>query len=282
MLEIDFADKPRDWAPLVYCWRGGKRSGALDARPERNRLARGAARRRLPHVPAPRRRRSSRRCRRGSRTGSSAGSPARARAGSSPRWRAKARRRSTSRRSPGIAARCWATCPGDPQPSQKWFESQLLAALERLDPARPVYVESESRKIGTVQVPDALLAAMRASPCIRLDTPQPLRVALLKDEYAHFLADPRAARDRLAHLVAAARQGDARPLGRRGRGRRLGHAGRRAAAAPLRSDVHAVDGAQLPAPRRRARSPCREAHPTKSRVRRRSPQRPSGHRGRIR
>src|SRR3970282_316721 len=24
-----FADKPRGWRPLVYCWRGGKRSGAM-------------------------------------------------------------------------------------------------------------------------------------------------------------------------------------------------------------------------------------------------------------
>src|SRR5256886_7602214 len=37
--------------------------------------------------------------------------------------------------------------PDRPQPSQKWFESQLLAALSALDPARTVYVEGESRKI---------------------------------------------------------------------------------------------------------------------------------------
>ena len=61
-----FADKPRDWAPLVYCWRGGQRSALARARAERDRLARGAARRRLSRVPPPRRRRSSRRCRRAS------------------------------------------------------------------------------------------------------------------------------------------------------------------------------------------------------------------------
>ena len=91
--------------------------------------------------------------------------------------------------------------PAKPQPSQKWFESQLVAALARFDPAHPVYVESESRKIGTVQVPDTLLAAMRASECVRVDTPQPLRVALLKDEYAHFVADPTVLATRLAHLA---------------------------------------------------------------------------------
>ena len=28
-IERDVIDKPRDWKPLVYCWRGGNRSGAL-------------------------------------------------------------------------------------------------------------------------------------------------------------------------------------------------------------------------------------------------------------
>jgi tRNA 2-selenouridine synthase len=91
--------------------------------------------------------------------------------------------------------------PDDPQPSQKRFDSEVLDALDHLDPARPVYVESESKKIGTVQVPDALLDAMRGADCIRVDTPQPLRVALLKNQYPHFLADASALNQRLAHLV---------------------------------------------------------------------------------
>jgi tRNA 2-selenouridine synthase len=91
--------------------------------------------------------------------------------------------------------------PGDPQPSQKWFESQLWAALEALDPQRPVYVESESRRIGTVQLPDALLDAMRAGSCILVETPTPLRVALLKEEYAHFLGDSDLLNARLAGLL---------------------------------------------------------------------------------
>jgi tRNA 2-selenouridine synthase len=65
---------------------------------------------------------------------------------------------------------------------------------------------------------------MRAAECVRLDMPLPLRVALLKEEYAHFLADPDALAARLAHLVplhgrktverwnALARAGDFDPL----------------------------------------------------------------------
>jgi tRNA 2-selenouridine synthase len=54
--------------------------------------------------------------------------------------------------------------PGLPQPAQKGFESQLLAALSKFDPARTVFVEAESRKIGRLQVPDALLEAIRGLP----------------------------------------------------------------------------------------------------------------------
>jgi tRNA 2-selenouridine synthase len=91
--------------------------------------------------------------------------------------------------------------PDEGQPTQKTFDSELTATLERFDPKRPVYVESESKKIGTVQVPDALLAAMRNAECVRIDTPTPLRIALLKDEYAHYLSDPAMLATRLAHLV---------------------------------------------------------------------------------
>jgi tRNA 2-selenouridine synthase len=91
--------------------------------------------------------------------------------------------------------------PGDPQPGQKRFESQLREALGGLDADRPVYVESESKRIGTIQLPDSLLDAMRGSSCVRVDTPLDLRVALLKEEYAHFLDDREALAARLARLV---------------------------------------------------------------------------------
>src|SRR5207237_2229001 len=73
--------------------------------------------------------------------------------------------------------------PDRPQPSQKWFESELLAALSALDPARTVYVEGESRKIGQVQVPEALIGRMRASPCILLETDLETRAPLLLEQY---------------------------------------------------------------------------------------------------
>ena len=59
--------------------------------------------------------------------------------------------------------------PDAPQPSQKAFETSLWTALAGFDPERPVFVESESRKVGNLRVPDALIARMRASGCIRLE-----------------------------------------------------------------------------------------------------------------
>jgi tRNA 2-selenouridine synthase len=64
--------------------------------------------------------------------------------------------------------------PDCPQPSQKMFESRLLTALQGFDRDRPVYVEAESRKIGSLQVPAALIETMRGGECFiskRLSTP---------------------------------------------------------------------------------------------------------------
>ena len=52
--------------------------------------------------------------------------------------------------------------PDAPQPPQKLFDSQVWHALRGFDPARPVFAEAESRRIGLVTVPDALIDRLRA------------------------------------------------------------------------------------------------------------------------
>jgi len=84
--------------------------------------------------------------------------------------------------------------PGEPQPSQKMFDSLVWSALKHLDPARPVFVEAESKKIGQLQVPARLLARMREGECLRLEVPQGERVRFLIEEYRHFLEEPAASR----------------------------------------------------------------------------------------
>jgi tRNA 2-selenouridine synthase len=81
------------------------------------------------------------------------------------------------------------------------FEGRVWAALRGCDRKRPVYVEAESRKIGALRVPEALIKAMWASECILLEAPDAARVALLKHEYAHFLERSEVLAERLELLL---------------------------------------------------------------------------------
>src|SRR5258705_3486064 len=92
--------------------------------------------------------------------------------------------------------------PGDPQPSQKMFDSLVWSALKGFEPARPVFVEAESKKIGQLQVPAQLLERMREGECLRLEVPVAERVRFLIEEYRHFLEDPAALKEKLQCLTS--------------------------------------------------------------------------------
>ena len=187
-VETLFAGRQRGWRPLVYCWRGGKRSGAMahilreigwDAQTLEGgyRNYRRWVVAQLETLPA----------------------TLELRVIHGPTGSGKSRLLAALRKAGAqvldleeLAAHrgsVLGNLPDRPQPSQKWFESQLLAALSAFDPRQPVFVEGESKKIGQVQVPEALIARMRASPCLRLEAPLEVRVTLLLDEYRHFLQD---------------------------------------------------------------------------------------------
>jgi tRNA 2-selenouridine synthase len=195
-----FGDRPHDWRPLVYCWRGGNRSGALATvfarigwrtsvieggyRAFRRRaledLARWPAGLRL-HVLA-------------GRTGT----------GKSLILQQLAADGAQVLDLEAIACHRGSVLglmPQSQQPSQKGFETGLWDGMRRFDPARPVFVESESRRVGRCHVPDALIAAMRAAPCTRIEASVPVRAALLLREYRHFTADPALLYERLERLV---------------------------------------------------------------------------------
>lgn len=78
------------------------------------------------------------------------------------------------------------------QPSQKLFETRLHDALSRLDPARSVIVEAESSKIGARVLPPSLWAAMVAAPVLELDVPFDARIDHIVGTYADIAADPAA------------------------------------------------------------------------------------------
>ncbi len=91
--------------------------------------------------------------------------------------------------------------PDIPQPPQKYFESLIWSKLHGFDPSRPVYAEAESKKIGNVRVPDTLIEAMWQGQCIRIEATTAQRVGLLKEEYQHFLADHTTLNQKLAFLT---------------------------------------------------------------------------------
>jgi tRNA 2-selenouridine synthase len=80
--------------------------------------------------------------------------------------------------------------PGQLQPTQKLFDTMVLDTLRQFDPRRPVWLEAESKKIGNLQLPDALYDAMHRSPVINIDAPMSERVKLWCEDYPHFAADP--------------------------------------------------------------------------------------------
>ncbi len=188
-LEAHFSEYPRTWRPLVYCWRGGKRSGSMthvmrEVGWDAKQLDGGYKSFRrgviddLEALPANLRFRVV--C---GMTGS----------GKSRLLGVLGRQGAQVLDLEGLAAHRGSVLgglPAEPQPSQKAFETRLWCALRALDPARPTFVESESRRIGTVHLPEAFITKLRGSPCLQLVTAPVARVALLVDEYAHFFDDP--------------------------------------------------------------------------------------------
>lgn len=188
-LETALADNAKQWRPLVYCWRGGKRSGAFahvlrEVGWAAHTLEGGyrAYRRGIVEQLAALPSEFAFRVVHGA-TGSGKSRLLRALAGAGAQvldLEALAAHRGS----------VLGGLPDRPQPSQKMFESRVYAALAALDRGRTVYVEGESRKIGQLQVPEALIAAMRAAACVRLDADLEARVALLMEEYRHFFSAP--------------------------------------------------------------------------------------------
>jgi len=77
-----------------------------------------------------------------------------------------------------------------PQPSQKAFEGRLAQALAALDPTRPVVVEAESSKIGQCRLPPEIWKAMTKAPRVALTAPALDRARYLTRAYADMTADP--------------------------------------------------------------------------------------------
>lgn len=199
-LERHFLSMPRDWKPLVYCWRGGNRSGSLAHVLARIgwpvvQLDGGYKEYRRSVVTLlgeqPQRLQFRSIC---GTTGS----------GKSRLLQYLIRAGAQVLDLEALAAHRGSVLgglPTEPQPSQKMFESRLWQALRGFSSREVVYVESESKKIGDLRVPDKLMERMRASPCIRVDLSVANRVKLLIEDYPHLVTDTALLGRQLAHLV---------------------------------------------------------------------------------
>lgn len=193
-------DKPKGWQPLVYCWRGGQRSNSLALVLGQigfrvhlveggYKAFRGAV---LAELPALAQQLQYRVVCGPTGSGKTRLLQALEAAGAQVLdLEALASHRSS----------VLGLIPGQPQPSQKRFDTLVWQKLRGFDPALPVYVESESRKVGNLAVPEALITAMRASTCLRLDLSEDERVKLLLEDYAFFAHDPEFFCTRLDALV---------------------------------------------------------------------------------
>ncbi len=188
-LERWVADHPRDWRPLVYCWRGGQRSGSLawflgQIGFRTQQLAggykafRAVVRDDLQRLPAALELHVL--C---GRTG--CGKTRLLQALSDAGAQVLDLEALACHRGSVLGA-----LPDRRQPTQKRFDTVLWQALRGFDPARPVFVESESRKIGALQLPDALVERMRVhGRCVEVTLADDERVALLLEDYAFFTRD---------------------------------------------------------------------------------------------
>lgn len=200
-IERECMDKPKAWQPLLYCWRGGQRSGALalvlGQVGFRVHLIEGGYKAfraaMLVDLPAQAQRLQLRVICGPTGSGKTRLLHALARAGAQVLdLEGLARHR----------ASVLGLIPGVPQPAQKHFEMSVWDALRSLDATRPVYVEAESKKVGNVTLPEGLITAMRASACLRVDLSEDERVALLLEDYPFFVSDPAFFCQRLDTLTA--------------------------------------------------------------------------------
>ncbi len=199
-LDTIFAGRPRNWRPLIYCWRGGKRSGSMTAmfnmigwrarqleggyKAYRHTVieALGALPGRFRYIVL------------AGPTGS----------GKTRLLQALAVAGAQTLDLEQLAAHrgsLLGALPERAQPSQKAFDTALVQTLRAFDAARPVFVEAESRRIGTITLPDSLIVGIHAAPCVVVEVTREERCALLLNEYGHLLGEPGYFREQLLKLV---------------------------------------------------------------------------------
>ncbi len=186
-LEGPLADKPGGWRPLVYCWRGGQRSGSfasiLSQIGWRVEIVEGGYKS-WRHLVVDALYDAAFPC------------PVVVLDGNTGSAKTDILNRLPARGLQVIDLEGLANHRGSlfghmgEQPSQKAFEGRLAVALARLDPSRPVVVEAESSRVGEVRLPPKLWRAMVAAPRVAIAATRAARAEYLVTAYADMVADP--------------------------------------------------------------------------------------------
>lgn len=199
-LETTFAERARNWRPLIYCWRGGKRSGSMTT--WFNLI--GWQARQLD---------GGYKAYRGSVVAALASLPEQfeyvvltGHTGSGKTRLLQALRAAGAQVLDLEALACHrgsllGALPGQPQPAQKGFDTALIGVLSDFDVRRPVFVEAESRRIGTITLPQALFERLHRGACVEVDTTYDDRIMFLLQDYAHLFDDPASFKHQLERLI---------------------------------------------------------------------------------
>lgn len=199
-LQQRFLDRPKGWRPLIYCWRGGNRSGAMTTifraigwRAFQLEGGYKTYRRGVMDelLTLPRQFNFRVLC----------GSTGSAKTRILQAIRGLGEQILDLESLANHKGSVLGVLPDSPQPSQKGLESALLGQLRAFDPARPVYVEAESRKIGRLRLPDVLIETMHAGECITIEADLVARVEFLLGDYDYFLTDPERLKGHLQGLA---------------------------------------------------------------------------------
>lgn len=200
-LENSLIDFPREWRPLIYCWRGGERSGAFTH--ILNRIGWKAMQLETGYQ--------------GFRRIVIDGLDQAAKefsfqviAGMTGSGKTRILQEigvlgEQILDLEGLAIHRGSVLGNEPnieQPSQKGFETNLWNAFNSLDSTKIVFVESESKKVGGLHIPDALMERIRNGQCIELRSSTKTRVSWLLREYQHFLSNPESFKEKLSLLTS--------------------------------------------------------------------------------
>ncbi|APA87789.1 tRNA 2-selenouridine(34) synthase MnmH [Paraburkholderia sprentiae WSM5005] len=199
-LETTFADRPRNWRPLIYCWRGGKRSGSVTTL--FNMI--GWSARQLDGGYKSYRRATLERLETLPRRFSYVALVGPTGSGKTRLLSALHEAGAQTLDLEALASHrgsLLGAFAGVPQPSQKRFDTLLVTALREFDVNRPVFVEAESRRIGSVTLPLALLETFHRGACVEVRSSRAERAAFLLQDYAHLFEHPDYFKGQLERLI---------------------------------------------------------------------------------